>query len=215
MKIDKTGLSMLALSIMVGTLLFAGFMLAQSQAAGLQNEGGETAKLDPETEEKVRRAEERAGRLAKEIEERFQSAEWKERIREIEEQARDIEQRFSSHEFQEKIREIEEAGQRMEERFQGEEWRQFEAQMETLGRQLSEQFQNDEWNEVMAQIQKSTQLLSEELGTKFFDSSEWKVQQKEIEEMTRTIQETLGEEWQQQMKEFQHELQEALKDLPK
>ena len=129
MEIDKTGLSILALSIMVGALFFAGFMLTQSQAAVLQEEGVETAKLDPETEEKVRRAEERAGTLAEEIEKRFQSAEWKERIRELEERARDIEQRFNSQEFQEKIREVEEAGQRIEERFQGEEWRQFEAQM--------------------------------------------------------------------------------------
>jgi bla regulator protein BlaR1 len=111
-----------------------------------------------------------------EIEKKFNSAEWKEKMAKIEKNSLEIEKKFNSPEWKEKMAKIEKNGLELEKKFNSPEWKEKMAKIEKNSLELEKKFNSPEWKEKMAKIEKNGLELE-----KRFNSPQWKEKMAKIE----------------------------------
>ncbi len=145
-----------------------------------------------------------------EIEDYFNSDEWKQAVEKLEKMG----EYFESDEWKQKAKVLEESGKRLEEYFNSAEWKQQQQELEQLGKY----FESDEWKSSMKQLgdyfnSDEWKSSMKQLGD-YFNSQEWKDTQKTLQALDSLDLESAlqpvndyfnSEEWQAYVKDSQND----------
>ncbi|RZL30056.1 MAG: peptidase M56, partial [Pedobacter sp.] len=158
-----------------------------------------------------------------EMERKFNSKEWKDKVAKIEFNAAEIEKRFNSPEWKEKFAKIEFDSKEMEKRFNSPEWKDKMAKIEFNAKEIEKRFNSPEWKDKMAKIELNAKEIE-----KRFNSPEWKDKMAKIELNAKEIEKKFNSpEWKQKMedikklhdspeyKELQEKFEKDVKELKK
>ncbi len=133
-----------------------------------------------------------------EIQQYYESPEWKSKIKAIEEQSKEMAKKFESPEWKQKVADINLNAKEIEKHFQSEEWKNNIAQVEKSAKEVEKYFQSDDWKKQMKALEKQGQELQ-----KKFESEEWKSKIKAIELNGEKLEKYFNsKEWQDKLKKI-------------
>ncbi len=133
------------------------------------------------------------------IEKKFSSKEWKDKMAKLEFNSKELEKKFNSPEWKDKMAKLEFNSQELEKKFNSKEWKDQMAKIEFNGKELEKKFNSPEWKDRMAKLE----FNSKELEKKF-NSKEWKDQMAKIEFNSKELEKKFNsKEWRDQLERIE------------
>ncbi|MEE1945408.1 M56 family metallopeptidase [Pedobacter sp. KR3-3] len=141
---------------------------------------------------------------SKELEKKFNSKEWKDKMAKIEFDSKELEKKYNSPEWKEKMAKMEQNSKELEKKFNSPEWKDKMAKIEFNSKELEKKYNSPEWKEKMAKLE----FNSKELEKKF-NSKEWKDKMAKIEFNSKELEKKFNSpEWKEKMEQYR-KLQES------
>jgi len=130
-----------------------------------------------------------------EMDKKFNSPEWKDKMAKIKLNAEAMEKKFNSPEWKERMAKIEFDSKEMEKKFNSPEWKEHMAKVQQNAELMTKKFESKEWKDQMAKVQEQSLTMA-----KKFQSKEWKDQMAKVQEQSLAIAKKFqSKEWADQM----------------
>ncbi len=133
-----------------------------------------------------------------EIEKKFNSPEWKDKMAKLEKNSVELERKFNSPEWKDKMAKLEKNSIELERKFNSPEWKDKMAKLEKNSIELEKKFNSPEWKDKMAKLEKNSVELE-----KKFNSPEWKDKMAKLEKNSVELERKFNSpEWKQKIEDY-------------
>lgn len=144
---------------------------------------------------------------AEEIAKKFESKEWKDHMAAIQKNSEELSKKFNSPEWKDQMARVQKNAEEMTKKFESQEWKDQMAKVQKNAEEMSKKFESQEWKDQMARVQKNAEEIS-----KKFESKEWKDQMAKVQEQSLAMSKKFeSQEWKDQMAKVQKNAEEITK----
>lgn len=144
---------------------------------------------------------------ADEIHKKFESKEWKDQMAKIQLNAEEMRKKFESKEWKDQMAKVQEQSAAMAKKFQSQEWKDQMAKVQQHSEELRKKFESKEWKDQMAKVQEQSLAMA-----KKFQSQEWKDQMAKVQQHSEELRKKFNSpEWKQKMESIQKNAEEMNK----